>query len=85
LYSKREVESKIFIRFIRCFADAYTQDASVKIAEYLVALSKVKGAKLMAKFLVKREKTELREFAEKLEKNSDCWELIKQFKPVLLP
>lgn len=56
----------------------------MKISEYLVALSKVKGAKLMAKFLVKRERTELREFVDKLEKNSDCWELIKQFKPILV-
>jgi len=58
LYSKREAESKIFIMFVRCFSTVYTSDNAIKISEYLLALSKTKSAKLMAKFLVKKEKAE---------------------------
>jgi len=85
LYSKREMESKIFIKFIRCFAVVCDHENSMKISEYLLALSKAKSAKLTAKFLVKKEKQELRECIETLEKNTECVKIIYEFRPILLP
>jgi len=85
LYSKREVESKVFVKFVKCFAQVCDEATSAKIADYLLALSKTKSAKMMAKFLVKKEKQELRECIEKLEKNDSCGSTINEFRPILLP
>lgn len=84
IYKSREIESKIFITFIKVFSTVYKTEISEKVTDYLSALSKTKNAKLMAKFLIKKEKAELRELVNKLDEVSPSNQVIKDLSSVLL-